>query len=61
MKKKLVYVAPQTKFSEIDSEELLAGSFQFSEDGNTGTGSLEDEEVTGPGLGKQFNVWDEEF
>ncbi|MBP3252628.1 MAG: hypothetical protein J6M25_08340 [Prevotella sp.] len=58
---KKTYMTPTTTENVVAwDNEMLAGSFNFSDDGESGTVSFEDENAVGPALSRGRSIWDED-
>lgn len=58
---KKIYMQPELIEFNIAVQPLMAGSdITFSEDGETGTGKLNDVEAEGPGMSRGRGFWDDE-
>lgn len=59
---KRTYIIPAISVINVESTPLMAASLNFSEDGGSGSGKLNDENATGDALSKEhtFEIWDDE-
>ncbi|MBQ9645855.1 MAG: hypothetical protein IJV24_05825 [Prevotella sp.] len=58
---KKTYMTPTTTENVVAwDNEMLAGSLNFSDDGESGIGSLEDEDADGDALSRGRSIWDED-
>ena len=62
---KKIYKTPETEVTMIAPASMIANSpFTFSEDGNSGSGTVTDEDATDEALVKgrgTHNVWDDDW
>lgn len=59
---KKTYMTPELTEFDIEIQQLMAGSdnFTFSSDGQTGEGSLNNSEAEGDALSRRGGFWDED-